>query len=156
MTFSDWSELTDANETRYDPRPALAMTGTEDADEGFTELWERVHHQGTLGTAAYAVLPALIAIIEKATLPDWRAYGLIATIEECREIDTNPPVPEWLEGAYTRAIQDVIGPAIEHLRISNGDLEVRSIIAVLAHAKGQPTIGTFALWTEDERLEVVR
>lgn len=86
------------------------------------------------------------------TEPDWRAYSLIATIDERRNALGNPPVPDWLQSSYATAMRELIQPALAHLRRAEDDLEVRSLLAVLAHAKGQRTIGSIALWTEDERL----
>jgi hypothetical protein len=87
--------------------------------------------------------------------PDWRAYALIATIDERRNVSGNPPVPDWLEGSYAAAIRDVIKPALAHLADARDDVDVRSLLAVLAHAKGQSSIGAIALWTKDERREAL-
>jgi hypothetical protein len=151
----EWLRLTDAYGDQYDPRPALAAIAQGNAGEGFEELWERVHHQGDLGTAAYAIVPELVRLMTDAAEPDWRAYALIATIEECRKAEGNPVIPDWLARPYETAIREVVQPALAHLRFADGDEEVRSLLAVLAHAKGQPTIGAIALWTEDERSEAL-
>src|SRR4051812_28448605 len=98
---SDWSRLTDASGEPYDPRPALNAVVNGDAAEGYDELWERLHHQGDLGTAAYAAVPELVRIVQGARLPDWRAYALIATIEERRNAEGSPPLPQWLSEPYT-------------------------------------------------------
>ena len=151
----DWSRLTDANGEHYDPRGALKAIASGDTDNGYDELWQRVHHQGDLGTAAYAVVPNLVSLMSHRAKPDWRAYALIATVEERRKADRNPNIPDWLQGPYETAMRDVIGPALSHLRGVNDDADVRSLLAVLAHAKGQPTVGAIALWTEDERQEAL-
>lgn len=151
----DWSRLTDAYGDTYDPRPALAAIGRGDAEQGFDELWQRAHHQGDLGTAAYAIVPELARLMASAAEPEWRAYALIATIEEHRNAVGNPSIPDWLARPYETAMREVVQPALAHLRGAGGDMEVRSILAVLAHAKGQPTIGVMALWTEDERSEAL-
>lgn len=151
----DWSALTDANGDLYDPRPALNAIESGRGASGYKELWERVHHQGDLGSAAYAVVPPLTGLIRQASVPDWRAYALIATIEERLPAKGNPPLPEWLSGSYHSALQGVVQPALAHLQAAVGDLEVRSILAVLALAKGQRTLAAIAMWTEDERQEVL-
>jgi hypothetical protein len=92
---SDWSGLTDANGNSYDPSAALTAIANGNFAEGYDELWQRVHHQGELGTAAYAVVPELVRLMQSARLPDWRAYALIATIDECRK-SRGPSVPAWL------------------------------------------------------------
>lgn len=152
---ADWSEITDAFGEPYDPRPTIDALSNGDGGESYDELWERLHHQGDLGTAAYAAVPELVRLVQAAALPDWRAYGLIATIEECRTTEGNPPVPSWLLEAYTAAVADVFEPAIRHLGLTDADLEVRTLIATIAHSKGQRTIGTIALWTEGERAEAL-
>ena len=150
-----WSRLTDAYDDTYDPRPALADITHSSADDGYDELWQRVHHQGSLGTSAYAIVPELARLMANAAEPDWRAYALIATVEESRKAEGNPAIPDWLARSYETAMREVVQPALGHLRGAEGDAEVRSILAVLAHAKGQPTIGAIALWTEDERSEAL-
>lgn len=151
----DWARLTDANGEPYDPRPALKAIANGDADAGYDELWRRVHHQGDLGTAAYAVVPNLVSLMSDRASPDWRAYALIATIEERRKADANPSIPDWLEGSYATAMREVVEPALSHLHGAENDVDVRSLLAVLAHAKGQRTVGAIALWTEDERKEAL-
>jgi hypothetical protein len=151
----DWSQLTDAYGDAYDPRPALAAIASGKDDEGFDELWRRAHHQGDLGTAAYAIVPALVRLTASSAEPNWRLYALIATIEERRSAHGNPPVTDWLERSYEAAMREVVQPALAHFERADGDAEVRSILAVLAHAKGQRTIGQIALWTEDERREAL-
>ena len=153
--LDDWSQLTDADGEPYDARPALTAIIRGETESGFAELWDRVHHQGDLGTAAYAVVAELVGMIASAPKPDWQAYAFIATVEERRHADNNPAVPKWLNDRYQRAWQDVLGPAFEHLRAAQDDLEVRSILATLAQAKGQRTIGSIALWTEGERQEAL-
>lgn len=151
----DWSRLTDANGDPYDPRGALKAVASGDADFGYDELWQRVHHQGDLGTAAYAVVPGLVRSMSDRAEPDWRAYALIATIEERRKADGNPGIPDWLKGSYVTAMSEVVQPALSHFRAADDDLAVRSLLAVLAHAKGQRTVGAIALWREDERQEAL-
>lgn len=152
---ADWTRLTDANGEPYDPRPALAAIANGDAAAGYNELWERLHHQGDLGTAAYAAVPELVRLVQDAPLPDWRGYALIATIEERRKADGNPTLPQWLSQPYAAALADVVEPAISHLRLTDADLDVRSLLATIAQAKGQRTLGAICLWTEDERAEAL-
>ena len=151
----EWSGLTDADGDTYDPRQALAAIASGNADDGYEELWQRAHHQGDLGTAAYAIVPELTRLMAAAAEPDWRAYALIATVEERRKAKGSPAIPDWLQQRYETAMREVVQPALAHLSGADRDVEVRSLIAVLAHAKGQRTIGVIALWTEDERTEAL-
>lgn len=151
----DWSRLTDASGQSYDPRPALEAIRTGAEQAGYDELWERVHHQGDVGTAAYAIVPDLVLLMTEAPSPDWRAYALIATAEEARCTHQEPSVPDFLEPSYRAAMRDVVSPALRHLQDATHDLDVRSALSVLAYAKDQPTIGAIALWTDDERREAL-
>jgi hypothetical protein len=45
--------------------------------------------------------------------------------------------------------------ALRDLETATDDLVVRSALAVIAHAKGQHTLATIALCTEDERAEML-
>lgn len=152
---SGWPQLTDAYGEPYDPRSALAEIESGNAEMGYDQLWQRVHHQGDLGSAAYAVVPELVSLMGNRAQPDWRAYSLIATIAECRESPRNPLIPNSVAGSYAAAMREVVQPALVHLRDADDDLEVRSLLAVIAHAKGQRTIGSIALWAEDERQEAL-
>ena len=153
---NDWSQLTDANGQLFDPRMALTDIESGNPAAGYDELWERVHHQGDLGTATYAVVPALVDLMIERTELHWRAYALVATIEECRRSGGTPPIPEWLHNDYRTAIRKVVRPALAQLALAKTDEDVRSLIAVVAYAKGQRSLGAIALWTEDERREALR
>jgi hypothetical protein len=155
MSEMKWTDLTDASGGAYDPRPALEAIRNGDADAGFAELWERLHHQNDLGTAAYAAAAELLDLVRQAASPDWRAYAIVATVEEQRRKQGNPFIPDWLEARYRAALHQALDVALEHLRHTDQDEAVRSIIAVIAHAKGQHTLGAIALWTEDERQEAL-
>ena len=150
-----WSSLTGSDGLPYDPRPAIDAIETGNADAAYAELGERLHHQGDLGTASYGALPELARAVDRASTADWRAYALAATIEEERHREDNPPVPQWLLEPYQTALNSFAESALKHLPDASQDEAVRSILAVLAHAKGQRTLGAIALWTEDERQEAL-
>ena len=154
-TSEQWSGLTDAHGQPYDPRPAFEAIEQGRADEGYAELWERLHHQGDLGTASYRALPELARIVDAAPAADWRPYALAATIEEARHRTNNPPLPQWLLAPYHSALGSLAASGLRHFPDAAEDESVRSILAILAHAKGQRTLAAIALWTEDERQEVL-
>jgi hypothetical protein len=94
-------------------------------------------------------------MIEVAASPDWNAYTLLASIEEGRLISTNPAMPLDLESPYRDAWERVLPKALADLTDATDDLIVRSILAVIAYAKGQLSIAAITLCTEDERLEML-
>lgn len=153
-TQINWVELRGGDRRPYDPRPELAAWQGGQGATAAEVLWERLLHQGDVDTAAYASVPELARIIEKAALADWSAYALIASIEEARSAPHNPPLPvSWIE-SYQAAWSIVAKAALRHLATADDDTTVRSIFAALAHAKGQHSLGKFALLTEDEQREI--
>jgi hypothetical protein len=145
----------DADGVPFDPRSTIESWAAGDNQEAPAELWQRLYHQGTVGTASYAATPMLVRLIAALAAPDWNAYALMASIEESRSGATSIALPDELQHAYRQAWQDVVPLASDHLRLASDDLLVRSLIAVLAHAKQQHTLAAIALCTEDERQEML-
>ncbi|WP_292929206.1 hypothetical protein [Novosphingobium sp. PASSN1] len=148
------SELYDAYGNPFDPRPIIARWRSGEAPGAVGTLWERLYHQGNVGSASYAAVPDLVELLETSSQPDWDAYALIATIEEARA-DGAELIPPSLIPAYTAAWRSVLPLAIRDLaNASQGEL-VRSLIAVIAHAKGQHSLAAIALCSDDEREEML-
>jgi hypothetical protein len=145
----------DADGAPYDPLPAIAAWRDGGGDAAADELWDRLCHQGTVNSASYAAVGAIVQMIAGQASPGWRAYALLASIEEGRLSDGNPPVPAALEAAYRDGWKALLPLALRDLAIVQDDLTVRSILACIAHAKGQHTLAEIALCTEDERLEML-
>ncbi len=150
-----WSELLGGARQLYDPRPALEALRQGNIDVASEDLWENLLHQGDVDTAGYASVPMLAQIIEESTVADWNAYGLMASIEEGRLSGRNPSVPSSLRDQYFQAWAAVVKPALRDLVFVEDENSVTCILAVLAHAKGQHSIGIFAFCTEDERQEML-
>ena len=147
-------EWLNADGRPYDPRPALAAWRQGDASAG-RELTEQLYHQGTVNSASYAAVDGIVSMIGGAASPDWSAYALLASIEEGRLAALSPAIPPELAVPYRDAWQTVLPKALNDLDGATDDQTVRSIFAVIAHAKGQHSIAAFALCTEDERLEML-
>jgi len=148
------SNLLDAYGNPFDPGPVVAQWKNGSRDEAVAVLWERLHHQGDIGTASLAAVPALVEFLAAASQPDWNAYALIATIEETR-VARDASMPAWLAAAYAGAWKAIVPLAIRDLSDASEDELVRSILAVIAHGKGQNSLGAIALCTEDERVEML-
>lgn len=145
----------DADGEPYDPRPAIAAWRDGGGDAAADELWDRLCHQGTVNSASYAAVGAIVQMIAGQAAPSWKAYALLASIEEGRLTDGNPPVPPELAVAYRDGWAALLPLALRDLAVVQDDLAVRSILACVAHAKGQHTLAEIALCTEDERLEML-
>lgn len=138
----------------FDPRPVIEAWAAGRAPDAVGELWGRLYHQGGIGTASYVAVPALVATLVLTTLPDWNAYALIASVEEAR-LNAGPPVPSAVASSYRAAWEQVLPLALSHLAAATEDVLVRSLLAVIALAKGQRSLAAIALCTEDERQEML-
>ena len=138
----------------YDPRPAIEAWRAGQAEDAAQELWDKLYHQGTINSASYAAVGAIVSMMQEQAQPDWNGYSLVASIEDGRLAGGNPPIPSELEQEYERAWAAILPMALRDLGGAQ-DLVVRGALAVVAHAKGQHTLATIALCTEDERVEML-
>ena len=153
-----WSRLLGGYRVPYDPRNALRTLerGDDDTEGAWKELWNELHHQGDVGEASYAAVPHLVRVHAARGLPDWNTYALVATIEEARRDGRNPILPASLRSAYEAAWHQLVGLGLHELERAEDPSLICSIIAVIAMAKGQFTLGRFAVnFTEDERKEIL-
>jgi hypothetical protein len=152
-----WEGLRGGYRVPYDPRPALKRIAQGEVETAWDELWQNLHHQGDVDVASYAAVPEIVRLLTSAPIGTWRAYGLLATIEECRlgTYRPNPPVPDWLEEDYRAAWNAALEPALRHFARADDDLTATSILAVLAHAKGLTSIGVIASLEQSERQEML-
>ena len=152
-----WKGLRGGRGVPYDPRPALKAIEAGDANTAWDELWDNLHHQGDVGAASYAAVPEIVRLIVGAPSLGWRAYGLVAVIEESRLSfwRPNPPLPSWLEDDYRTAWRALLEAALRDYASASDPGDIESILAVLAFAKGQKSLGIIAISTESERQEIL-
>jgi hypothetical protein len=104
------------------------------------ELWDELHHQGDVDTAAYAAVPHLVRIAATGER-DWNLYALAATIEVERHRKGNPAVPTWAVDAYSSAWQTLQALALVDLANTNEPLLLRSALSVVALARRDTKLG---------------
>jgi hypothetical protein len=150
-----WANLQGGYRLSCDPRDTLRALEGGAVIDAWTWLWENLHHQGDVGEASYATIPELVRIHERRGVPDWNTYALAATIEEVRYEPDNPPMPTWLAKDYDQAWRRLFELGLAELPAATDENLVCSILAVLAHAKGQRRLGAIAMLTEDERQEML-
>jgi len=152
-----WSGLTGGYKVAYDPRPALRMLARRHDDgAAWDELWNELHHQGDVGSASYAAIPALVRVCAEHHPAPWGLYGLAATIEEARLLfDRNPPIPDWLDQDYAFAWRTLFELALRDLRTETEPNTVNSALAVIALHRGQLALGRIAMCPDDERKEML-
>lgn len=139
----------------YDPRPAIEAWRAGNVTEALQELWGKLYHQGTINSASYAAVGDIVRMMRDQAAPDLNAYALVASIEDGRWAEGNPPVPSELEQDYRSAWAAILPMALRDLAQTEEDLVIRGALAVVAHAKGQRTLAAIALCTEDERVEML-
>jgi len=158
MNFDDprWESLLGGYRTPYDPRPTLReLVRFPFSGQLWISLWEELHHQGDVGDASYAALPTLAEVAAREHANDWNPYALAAVIEEARQNERNPPLPEWLADDYRAAWESLFESALGVIRMTKSKYVVESALAVIAIYKGQRTLGRIAMLTEDERNEML-
>jgi len=84
--------------TPYDAMPALDRLSS-DRDSAMSELWENLYHQGDVGTASYAAVPALVKNGE---------LSLVAAIEVARHSERNSDVPEFMSAEYHSSLKTAL------------------------------------------------
>lgn len=130
----------------YDPTAALKRLELEPASaQAWEELFNELHHQGDVGEASYATIPALVTIQRRTRALSWNLYALAATIEIERHRRPNPPLPDWLDREYREAWRDLLEFALADLASSHDSLVIRTAMAVVALARNQREIGTLLL-----------
>ena len=154
---AQWSSLQGGYRVPYDPRPALQRIETGNApDLAWDELWEELHHQGDVGEASYAAVPEIVRLIMSGQTEDWNAFALIATIEEQRGVDGNPPLPAWLVEDYAAAWQSLFAAAVSMLVTATDETLLNALLAVVAIHKKLPLLGRLALHlSENERRALI-
>jgi len=150
-----WSKLCGGYRTPYDPRNAIGRLAAGNITAAWDELWQGLHHQGDVGEASYAAVPELVRVHEARRASDWNTYAIAATIEEARQNERNPAVPDWLLPDYEAAWRNLQVLALAEFPDATSDELIHSIMAVLALAKGRITLGRMAMLTEDERAEML-
>lgn len=142
LNDSRWEILNGGRGGMYDASPALrALAAGDWAAYGL--LWDNLHHQGDIGEASYAAVPALVAIECERFERDWNFYGLVNTIEACRHREKNPPLPGWLSEEYRSALRKTMDLALTDLAVRKVATPDDEETMKQALAKGCLTLGSF-------------
>ena len=153
-----WPEMKAGYRLPFDVRPLTAkIEAGADVDETWHQLWEELCHQGDVGEGSYAAVPPLVRIHRQRGTADWNVYGLVATIELARDSRKSPPLPDWLEEGYHRALQDLAEQGHAELPLAKRWRERRCILAILALTSGARVYGRILLeFSEAEILDLER
>jgi hypothetical protein len=154
-----WKGLVGGYRLLYDPRPALeAIKNGTDATSAWRELWNGLHHQGSVGDASYASIPVLVEIQNHRGDLGWNLYALASCIEIQRHLKKNPPLPDWLALEYKQAWYDLVEFALKDIHDSDDPLVIRTALAACAVGRGQVKLGTIICYSDaseiDELVEI--
>ena len=160
LPYSDpkWKEMNGGYRTiPYDPTSALKRLEDEgNVDDVWEELWEELHHQGSVGEASYAAVPHLVRIQKEKRSLNWNLYALVGTIEIARWQKGGPQVPDWLATSYRDALKDLAEIAASELMRNDDPLTIRSILGFLTFFRGLRKFGALILWYDElELVEVL-
>lgn len=156
-----WQRFKGGYKVLYDASPALRrLFAGSDPAEVFEELWQELHHQGSVDQASYAAVPHLLEYARQSHKLNWNVFALIAVIQ--LEGFHNPePVPEISEG-YNNALRSLPAIVGSHPDQEWNDVLMQSITACIALARGQRILARLYLemdlpmareWLEEQGLD---
>lgn len=149
-----WKGMEGGYRQPYDPSPALLkLLQSGDVDAVWKELWDELHHQGDVGEASYATIPALLHICRERNLMSWNLFALASRIDNCRSHPANPPIPAWLCADYEQAWHELFEYGLECLRHTSDKLLVRTILSVIALHKGLHRYGELLAKLDESEIE---
>lgn len=79
------------------------------------EIWDTIHHQGDVLVSSYIAVPKIFEIYEKKRWLDYNLPGLFAVIENCRQQEKNPKLPNWLEKEYFQSLEKTVQYCAENI-----------------------------------------
>jgi hypothetical protein len=137
-----WAMLSGGFRPVYDASiPLRALAHGAEPGGIWAELWNELYHQGTIGVASYAAIPALIEICTKRAIVDWNLFSLAGIIEVCRRGPYSPEIPDWLASDYHQAWERLFELGLSTIRTAQDEIAIRSILGVLALHRGQLELG---------------
>ena len=155
LTDPGWKSLTGGYRVPYDPRPALGnLAAGAEMSESWGELWTELYHQGDVGDASYATVCALVDIFCSGRHPNANLFFLAATIELARH-HNNPPLPEWLRENYEEAWRKLAELALKMLHEDIDSDTFRSVLSVLAIARGELKLAAIILHLDNSMLDEI-
>ncbi len=148
-----WKKLKGGYRTPYDPSPVLRRL--EKGENVWDILWDKLHHQGSVGEASYAAVPHLVRIAKGSRSRDWNIYGLVSTIEVERHAKKNPLLPRWLTKDYKAAWSQLLDLALNDLHEDWDPATIRVVLGVVALAKGALKVGALLVNSDASEIDEI-
>ncbi|MBK7691925.1 MAG: hypothetical protein IPJ31_12705 [Bacteroidetes bacterium] len=140
-----WLKLEGGYRIPYDVSvPLKQLISTDDSkiiSDTFAELWDNLHHQGDVGLASYLAVPQLVTIcIDRKSL-DWNFVGLCVIIENRRQEENNPKLPEEYQYLYLNALNNLESYLLANFKSITNETTLRLTLALFATLNGQANLG---------------
>jgi len=118
---------------------ALEASPTTNAGTAVWEpLWTRVHHQGDVCEASYAVVPHIVRIaLARNAQCSWEYLAFPASIEVHRIKDGGPAIPSDLENSYRETIVLLPELVFRQTKWSWDHVFAQAAAAALVASRGQ-------------------
>lgn len=85
--------------------------------EVWSEIWDTVHHQGDIWVSSYIFVPKIFKIYKEKNWLDYNLPGVLAVIENCRQQDESPQLPDWLKEDYFKTLHFTVQYCAENISI---------------------------------------
>ena len=79
------------------------------------EIWDTLHHQGDVYISSYVAIPKIFEIYKEKNWLDYNLPGLFAVIENCRQQEKNPELPDWLKKGYFQTLNKTVQYCAENI-----------------------------------------
>jgi hypothetical protein len=146
-----WQTLKGGYRVPFDPRPLLRQLEASPLDAAlWDKLFQNLYHQGDIGEASYASVPEIARLIVECNAATWDPLNAVVAIELARTFPQNPPVPDWLEPAYSQTIEKLARHCLENLGQTTEPVKIRLMLSFLTAWKGLPVHANAFTYSESD------
>ncbi len=129
----------------------LERSKPDDADLWW-RIWDELHHQGDVFISSYVAVPKIFEIYKEREWLDANLPALFAVIENCRQQEKNPELPEWLKKEYFLALENTVRYCAERIRKKwDKELLVYYLLLICAIKQDQGLYDLLNIASEDEQ-----
>ena len=140
-----WQQLEGANNQLFDAsvplKKILKTNDTKEINQLFQELWNGLHHEGSVGIGSYLALPQIVKVAKEKNIFNWLFLILVSTIEQQRHLGDNPELPSSLVKHYNQGLDELKEYVLLKLNEEHNKLTHITALATIATCNGQPKLG---------------
>jgi|GEM_PF-291574 len=147
-----WDALVSGYRVAFNPTSFIGHLIDNPKDDAvWSQLVPELYHQGTVGSASYAVVPWLVRICEDHDYPFEDALLLAVLVELARQDDNNPPLPDFLTESYHASLHSLNRLSLQRLPDIRSFLHRRGIFALAAVVADDYSLGELLIFVEGEK-----